>query len=620
MKLFQNTLRKSKPEPDAFDVQSAPVRTDPLAGTASAQIKVDLAVQIGNNLVVAGWRSKQMDVWIVVNGLCEGARQITIDRPDVNAHFELSADERCGFVLISQVFLKNQTAQEICLGWTGIDNQSRISKQLRLQNSTSLTPGDRAVLGRAIFNLSNQLSLNSPEWKQLVAKAPPTSETCVSVRGFLEGAAVCDTTGDAVVVGWVVQAAGTTVWLEDQSGQAYPLDVAFRQFIEDVHVAVVNEFVHGSLNAGFVLHLNGLKASGSLRLRAATETGLHTLSDIACVALPIDPVGAAQWLFAIRTPLSDLHSRIPLVDQPVLSALIEHRLSIWGELPVLQRTLGTPPLAPSVSIVIPLFGRTDFVEHQMLEFTKDTWLQNNAEIIYVVDDPRIVDSFNTQAEALFRLYRLPFQWLWGNVNRGFSGANNLGAKHARGQHLVFLNSDAFPQQPGWVQAMVQALDQHPEIGAVGARLLFGDGGIQHAGMQFLRREELGIWVNHHPRMGLDPSLDLHKELTVVPAVTGACMALRRCDFDRIGGWDTGYLIGDFEDSDLCFKLRAAGQQIGYLPHVELTHLERQSFKLLGQDEFRQRVVVYNAVRHQSRWSSLIEQPVESVSLFEQRKT
>lgn len=50
-------------------------------------------------------------------------------------------------------------------------------------------------------------------------------------------------------------------------------------------------------------------------------------------------------------------------------------------------------------------------------------------------------------------------------------------------------------------------------------------------------------------------------------------------------------------------------QIGYLPSVQLTHLERQSFKLLGQDEFRQRVVIYNAVRHQSRWNHVIQQAV-----------
>jgi GT2 family glycosyltransferase len=88
--------------------------------------------------------------------------------------------------------------------------------------------------------------------------------------------------------------------------------------------------------------------------------------------------------------------------------------------------------------------------------------------------------------------------------------------------------------------------------------------------------------------------------------------MRRSDFERLGGWDTGYLIGDFEDSDLCLKLRSNGLSVAYLPDVQLTHLERQSFKLLGQDEFRTRVVIYNAVRHQNRWSAIIDQPTHSV--------
>jgi GT2 family glycosyltransferase len=106
-------------------------------------------------------------------------------------------------------------------------------------------------------------------------------------------------------------------------------------------------------------------------------------------------------------------------------------------------------------------------------------------------------------------------------------------------------------------------------------------------------------------MGLAPSLDPHNHTTTVPAVTGACLVIERDTFDAAGAWDTGYLIGDFEDSDLCLKLRANGLRVAYVPRVQLTHLERQSFKLLGQDDFRQKVVVYNAVRHQSRWADAL---------------
>jgi cellulose synthase/poly-beta-1,6-N-acetylglucosamine synthase-like glycosyltransferase len=140
---------------------------------------------------------------------------------------------------------------------------------------------------------------------------------------------------------------------------------------------------------------------------------------------------------------------------------------------------------------------------------------------------------------------------------------------------------------------------------VGPRLLAASGGIQHAGMRFQWLPEFGIWANVHPGAGLDPALDPASGPTDVPAVTGACLAVRREDFMRVGGWDTGYVIGDFEDSDLCLKLRSLGRRIVYEPAVELTHLERQSFALLGGGEFRQQVVLVNALRHQCRWADLL---------------
>jgi len=286
--------------------------------------------------------------------------------------------------------------------------------------------------------------------------------------------------------------------------------------------------------------------------------------------------------------------------------MIEHHREVLAELPVTGKQLGEAVSQPMVSVIVPLYGRTDFVEHQLIEFAEDPWFHSHVELIYVLDDPSLVEGFISEAAFLHKLYRLPFSWVWGSVNRGFSGANNLGASRALGEYLAFLNSDAFPQRVGWLEALVHVLATRPDIGAVGPRLVFADGSIQHAGMEFVRRDELGVWVNHHPLMGLDPSLDRHTELAIVPAVTGGCLVMRHADFERVGGWDTGYLIGDFEDSDLCLKLGAEGLKSAYLPTIQLTHLERQSFKLLGHDQFSSCVVIYNAVRHQERWGGQIQ--------------
>jgi GT2 family glycosyltransferase len=74
----------------------------------------------------------------------------------------------------------------------------------------------------------------------------------------------------------------------------------------------------------------------------------------------------------------------------------------------------------------------------------------------------------------------------------------------------------------------------------------------------------------------------------------------------VGGLDEGFLIGDFEDSDLCLKVKQQGLRIICLSDLNLTHLERQSFTGIGANGFRERVSRYNAWRHQRRWSSYIE--------------
>lgn len=609
MKLFQNTTKKTA-STDGLDIQSAPARIDKDVADNKAKIKVDLCVVTGNNLFVAGWHTHPVELSLLLDGDTLSARKIETDRPDVNTHFQLPATVRCGFVLIVDISKLSNSLSSLVLTWVGTNQIKYFSQPLTTQKSTAISTAEKQLLGPALFLLTEHLELNSPKWKQLIAQLPVASGPCRNARGYLEGAAACDQTKDAVVVGWIVHSSEIQVWLEDQNGFAYSLDKAYRRFRQDVHEAISNDFGHASHNSGFVLHINGLNSGSVLRLKVFTENGIYTLSETTCSTLALDPVAAARWLFAVGTPLPELHQRIPLVDEPVLAPLIEHRKALWDELPVQEHTLGEIPDNPEVSVIVPLYGRVDFVEHQLIEFAKDEWLQTHAEIIYVVDDPKILEEFNKLAETLYRLYKVPFRWLWGGVNRGFSGANNLGAQSSQSPYLVFLNSDAFPQQPGWLQDLTKELEVNTNLGAIGARLVYGDGGLQHAGMQFQRRNELGIWVNHHPLMGLEPSLDPHQTLTVIPAVTGACLAMRRSDFERVGGWDTGYLIGDFEDSDLCLNLRAEGMQIGYLPSVQLTHLERQSFKLLGQDDFRQRVVIYNAVRHQTRWGTLIEKPFD----------
>lgn len=428
----------------------------------------------------------------------------------------------------------------------------------------------------------------------------------IKPQGFIESAMVCSVTGDAILVGWTVASSDTEVFLENESAETFPLPKhAFRYDRRDVWELHGDTYGNAARNAAFIARIRGVHVGERVNLVTEFNGKRQILSTAGSTLLPISPLGAARTLFGVGVPLSDFHRRVEQIDRPILDRLLQIQQAEWPSLEVQVRQLGSAPAAPEVSVVVPLYGRADFVEHQLLEFVRDSWFREHAELVYVIDDPALVETFTPQAEALYRLYGLPFRWVWGAVNRGFSGANNLGAAHSSAPKIIFLNSDAFPRQPGWIQPLLEVLDSDPTVGAVGPRLVFADGSIQHAGMEFLRREEFHIWVNHHPWRGLDTTLDPAQGLSFLPAITGACLAITRDNFERIGGWDTGYLIGDFEDSDLCLKLRDQGFRIGYLPSVELTHLERQSFRLLGEGHFRTSVVLFNAFRHQSRWNQLL---------------
>ncbi len=432
-------------------------------------------------------------------------------------------------------------------------------------------------------------------------------EVAVAI-GHLDVAGSSPLVSEAVVVGWVLSTPNVKLWIENENGDKSSLGQALwvpRPDVNDLHS---DKFAHISNDCGFIVRVPCAFIGEKIKLMAAaSDNNLMVLGEVSCMSFGVSAIAAARWLFGIATPVSQISQRITAIDMPIIEKLLHCENQAMNDYPVQIRQLGKPKGNPIVSVIVPLYGRSDFVEHQLLEFCRDVWFVEHAELIYVLDDPILFEGFIALAENLYRLYQLPFKWVWGNKNRGFSGANNLGVKHAKGRYFLFLNSDVFPQQPGWLQALLGILEEDMSIGAVGPRLVFADGSIQHAGMAFVRREELGIWTNHHPNRGLDPILDPAQKLTMLPAITGACMAIRRADLEKVGGWDSNYLIGDFEDSDLCLKLHDIGLKIAYFPHVQLIHLERQSFKLFDHGDFRFRVVLYNAVRHQNRWQHLIEE-------------
>lgn len=293
---------------------------------------------------------------------------------------------------------------------------------------------------------------------------------------------------------------------------------------------------------------------------------------------------------------------------PCVEALWAQRCTRPAQAHVMQ--YGTPVEDPAVSVVVPLYGRVDFLRYQVASFSNDpdfTGSNAIAELIFVLDDPRLTAELQALARIVDSAYGVPFKLVLQDRNTGFSGANNAGAREARGEQLLLLNSDVLPKTHGWLSRLVAARRDLPDYGALGCRLLYEDGSIQHAGMNFRPSPLIPeLWENIHPLKGYPASFDETDGPVEVPAVTAACMLVDRAVYERHDGLAEDYVLGDFEDSDFCLKLRRDGLKVWYTPEVELYHLERQSINGLGDADWRQNLTFYNMWRHGRRWVGEIE--------------
>jgi GT2 family glycosyltransferase len=302
--------------------------------------------------------------------------------------------------------------------------------------------------------------------------------------------------------------------------------------------------------------------------------------------------------------LSDLHKErsweTPLMDHVVPAvSRIQQRLGERAEIKEVWE-FGEAPSDPETSIVVPLYGRIDFLEHQLAQFVHDPELRES-DLIYVLDSPELAAALEISAGQLFELYGLPFRVAVLAQNGGYSVANNRGASLGRGKRLLLLNSDVIPDAPGWLGRMSAFYEDQESIGALGPKLLFEDDTLQHAGIRFQRPPGGGAWENEHYFKGLHRDLPAANVTRPVPAVSGACLMIDRDLFEELGGLRGMFVQGDYEDTDLCLRLREQGRETWYLPEVELYHLEGQSYAL----ETRTAMSRYNVWLHTRLWDGEI---------------
>jgi GT2 family glycosyltransferase/glycosyltransferase involved in cell wall biosynthesis len=212
-----------------------------------------------------------------------------------------------------------------------------------------------------------------------------------------------------------------------------------------------------------------------------------------------------------------------------------------------------------VSIIIPVYNQLRFTlaclgsieEHQ----------QDQSFEVIVVDDGSTDDSME-------KLGKIPgVVYLRNEKNDGFIASCNRGAAQARGKYLVFLNNDTLVTS-GWLASLLGTFHLEPEAGLVGAKLIYPDGRLQEAG-GIIWRDGSGWNCGKFD----DPDEPAYNYLREVDYCSAACLMVPKALFEQVDRFDSRFAPGYYEDTDLAFKIRAAGKKVLYQPLSEVVHFE-----------------------------------------------
>ncbi len=347
-----------------------------------------------------------------------------------------------------------------------------------------------------------------------------------------------------------------------------------------------------------MLMLSGTLATGVFLIR---RDALGMLSDDA--ASCADALRLEAWLhmraletaggeaeFSARLPLILTHRRpdTPAPAPELLGAIVRAHLGMaWtgavdaAALPLRIRPDTLAP-APKVSLIIASTGRLAHVQRCLVAVLEQTDYPN-FEMIVVLSQSAGPDSVQQEilapilADARARVVLAPMERF------NYSKANNIAVAHSEAPLVCLLNDDVSPITPSWLSIMVGHL-QDQRIAAVGAKLYYPEGTVQHGGVviglsglcdhsfRFLRRGEPG----YASRAIVEQELS---------AVTAACMLIRKPVFDAVGGLDE-HFASAYNDVDLCLKIRKAGYGIIFSAQAELWHHETISFGQHYADEHK----------------------------------
>lgn len=223
--------------------------------------------------------------------------------------------------------------------------------------------------------------------------------------------------------------------------------------------------------------------------------------------------------------------------------------------------------------------RTKFVDYKWYLWANDP----NDEIKNVIHESMFEDGicFQDKLEPIFN-----------DTNEGsFSSNNNEAAAEGDSPYILFMNDDIEPLNEGWLYSMKSILDSDPKVGAVGALLFYPNRSVQHCGVFFSRKTN-NLPFHMHYKQPIQKVASFVAVPRYYQAVTGACMLVRRKDFEKLGGFDEDFNYG-YEDVALCLDLKnKLRKSCVFLPQAQLIHHEGISGKYKEHPNLQHNIKVF----------------------------
>ena len=306
--------------------------------------------------------------------------------------------------------------------------------------------------------------------------------------------------------------------------------------------------------------------------------------------------GIKRWPFALQIlkeqGLWALLKRIQGKLAPPQAPAVPLAIDVQPLLALGSLVLNTcsPDRRPLVSIVIPVYGQHQYTFNCLSSLAQHTDLQE-VEVI-VVDDASPDPARPAMPDVQGVL------WVRNPQNLGFIGSCHAGANLARGEYVLMLNNDV-QVTAGWLVALLDVFKLRSDAGMVGARLVYPNGSLQEAGGIVWQDGSAWNWGRNG-----DPELPTHKYLRPADYCSGACLLLRMSDWHALHGFDKVYTPAYYEDTDLAFRVRAAGKVVYYQPEAVIVHYEGISS---GTDvsQGAKKHQVTNQVTFFDRWKSTL---------------